>query len=290
MADPIPTSPVCAMSYEATPIELSNQGIRVSQTWVVTFADDEIAAAQAALLTLPPYYRSLALERVSVSAREGMTTWKVDVEYSSQQSKPISAVQSNLEDPEVSYTLSGETKHITQSLSTRGKTLIATINGPGPIGPFNITDSGVIGVDKDSVKGADILVPVVTFSETHYFLKKNVTRALRTKWESMFARTNNTLFRGYEVGEVLFEGCQTTVKGGAEGVVPVTFQFKRRANVKDEDIGGIVLDVKGWELVDMRYKDELNTTSKRTEKKPSKVLLHTVYKSGNFADLGISTT
>lgn len=288
MADPIPTSPVCAMSYEATPIELSNQGIRISQTWVVTFADDEIAAAQAALLTLPPYYRSLALERVSVSSREGMTTWKVDVEYSSQQSKPISAVQSNLEDPEVSYTLSGETKHITQSLSTRGKTADGIdINGTGAI---TVVDNGVIGVEKDSVKGADILVPVVTFSETHYFLKKNVTRALRTNWESMFARTNNTLFRGYEVGEVLFEGCQTTVKGGAEGVVPVTFQFKRRANVKDEDIGGIVLDVKGWELVDMRYKDELNTTSKRTEKTPSKVLLHTVYKSGNFADLGISTT
>ena len=288
MADPIPTSPVCAMSYEATPIELSNQGIRISQTWVVTFADDEIAAAQAALLTLPPYYRSLALERVSVSAREGMTTWKVDVEYSSQQSKPISAVQSNLEDPEVSYTLSGETKHITQSLSTRGKTADGIdINGTGTI---TVVDNGVIGVEKDSVKGADILVPVVTFSETHYFLKKNVTRALRTNWESLFARTNSTLFRGYEVGEVLFEGCQTTVKGGAEGVVPVTFQFKRRANVKDEDIGGIVLDVKGWELVDMRYKDELNTTSKRTEKTPSKVLLHTVYKSGNFADLGISTT
>lgn len=288
MADPIPTSPVCVLSYEATPIELSNKGIRVSQTWVVTFADDEIAAAQAALLTLPPYYRSLALERVSVSAREGMTTWKVDVEYSSQQSKPISAVQSNLEDPEVSYTLSGETKHITQSLSTRGKTADGIdINGTGTI---TVVDNGVIGVEKDSVKGADILVPVVTFSETHYFLKKNVTRALRTKWESMFARTNNTLFRGYEVGEVLFEGCQTTVKGGAEGVVPVTFQFKRRANVEDENIGGIVLDVKGWELVDMRYKDELNTTSKRTEKTPSKVLLHTVYKSGNFADLGISTT
>lgn len=288
MADPIPTSPVCAMSYEATPIELSNQGIRISQTWVVTFADDEIAAAQAALLTLPPYYRSLALERVSVSAREGMTTWKVEVEYSSQQSKPISAVQSNLEDPEVSYTLSGETKHITQSLSTRGKTADGIdINGTGTI---TVVDNGVIGVEKDSVKGADILVPVVTFSETHYFLKKNVTRTLRTKWESMFARTNNATFRGYETGEVLFEGCQTTVKGGAEGVVPVTFQFKRRANVEDEDIGGIVLDVKGWELVDMRYKDELNTTSKRTEKTPSKVLLHTVYKSGNFADLGISTT
>lgn len=288
MADPIPTSPVCLLAYEATPIELSNQGIRVSQTWVVTFADDEIAAAQAALLTLPPYYRNLALERVSVSAREGMTTWKVDVEYSSQQSKPISAVQSNLEDPEVSYTLSGETKHITQSLSTRGKTADGIdINGTGTI---TVVDNGVIGVEKDSVKGADILVPVVTFSETHYFLKKNVTRALRTNWESLFARTNSTLFRGYEVGEVLFEGCQTTVKGGAEGVVPVTFQFKRRANVKDEDIGGIVLDVKGWELVDMRYKDELNTTSKRTEKTPSKVLLHTVYKSGNFADLGISTT
>jgi len=288
MADPIPSSPVCVLAYEATPIELSNEGIRVSQTWVVTFADDEIAAAQAALLTLPPYYRSLALERVSVSAREGMTTWKVEVEYSSQQSKPISAVQSNLEDPEVSYTLSGETKHITQSLSTRGKTADGIdINGTGTI---TVVDNGVIGVEKDSVKGADILVPVVTFSETHYFLKKNVTRALRTKWESMFARTNNATFRGYEAGEVLFEGCQTTVKGGAEGVVPVTFQFKRRANVDDEDIGGIVLDVTGWELVDMRYKDELNTTSKRTEKKPSKVLLHTVYKSGNFADLGISTT
>jgi len=288
MADPLPGAPICAPAYDLWPVEFSNEGIRSSQVWIVTFAEDEVAAAGAALLTLPPYYRSLALARVSVSAREGVTTWRIDAEYSSAQSKPVSAVQSNIDDPEVSYTLSGETKHITQSLSTRGKTADGIeINGTGTV---TVVDNGVIGVEKDSVKGADILVPVVTFSETHYFLKKNVTRTLRTKWESMFARTNNTLFRGYAVGEVLFEGCQTTVKGGAEGVVPVTFPFMRRANGEDEDIGGIVLDVKGWELVDMRYKDELNTTSKRTEKKPSKVLLHTVYKSGNFADLGISTT
>jgi hypothetical protein len=184
--------------------------------------------------------------------------------------------------------LSGETKHITQSLSTRGKTIEGIdVNGTGTI---TVTDSGAIGVEKDSVKGADILVPVVSFSETHYFLRKDLTRALRTTWESMFAYTNNSLFRDYAVGEVLFSGVQTTVKGGPDGTVPVTFQFQRRANVKDENVGGIVLDIEGWELVDMRYKPQLNTTSKRTEATPSKVLLHKVYKAGNFGDLGISTT
>lgn len=288
MSEPTPAFPVCVPAYDLWPIDVSNEGVKSSQVWVVTFANDEVAAAGAALLTLPPYYRTLALASLSVASREGMTTWKINAEYSSTQSKPISSAQSNVEDPEVSYTLSGETKHITQSLSTRGKTSDGIeINGTGPIRKL---DSGAIGVEKDSVKGADILVPVVSFSETHYFLRKDLTRTIRTRWESLFATTNGTTFRGYAIGEVLFSGVQTTVKGGPDGVVPVTFQFQRRGNVKDENIGGIVLDVEGWELVDMRYKSELNSTSNRTEKTPSKVLLHKVYKAGNFSDLGISTT
>ena len=289
MAEPIPAFPQCRPSQDLWPLDVSPEGIQSSQVWVVTFAADEVVAAGAALLTLPPYYRTLALARLSVASREGQTTWKIEAEYSSTQSKPISSAQSNIEDPEVSYTLSGETKHITQSLSTRGKTSEGIeVNGRG--GNVTVRDSGAIGVEKDSVKGADILVPVVSFSETHYFLRKDLTRSLRTKWESMFARTNSVAFRGYAIGEVLFSGVQTTVKGGPDGVVPVTFQFQRRANVEGEDVGGIVLDIEGWELVDMRYKSELNSTSNRTEKTPSKVLLHKVYKAGDFGDLGISTT
>jgi hypothetical protein len=283
------STPTCRPAYDLWPIDVSNDGIRSSQVWVVTFANDEVEAAGAALLTLPPFYRTLALASLSVSSREGKTTWKIEAEYSSAQSKPVSSVQSNVEDPEVSYTLSGETKHITQSLSTRGKTKEGILVN-ATTGNITVTDSGAIGVEKDSVKGADILVPVVSFSETHYFLRKDLTRTLRTTWESLFAHTNGTLFRDYAVGEVLFSGVQTTVKGGPDGVVPVTFQFQRRANVTGEDIGGIVLDVEGWELVDMRYKPKLNDTSKRTEATPSKVLLHKVYKPGDFGELGISTT
>lgn len=288
MPEPIPAFPECRPSQDVWPLDVTNEGIKSSQVWVVTYAADEVAAAGAALLTLPPYYRTLSLARLAVASREGQTTWKIEAEYSSTQSKPISSAQSNIEDPEVSYTLSGETKHITQSLSTRGKTREGVeVNGTGSI---RVTNDGVIGVEKDSVKGADILVPVVSFSETHYFLRKDLTRTLRTKWESMFARTNNAPFRGYAIGETLFSGVQTTVKGGPDGVVPVTFQFQRRGNVTAEDVGGIVLDIEGWELVDMRYKNELNSTSKRTEKKPVTVLLHKVYKSGDFSELGISTT
>jgi hypothetical protein len=286
MPEPIPGVPVVAMAFDSMEIQFA-ESIEVRQVWVVTFAADEIAAAAAVLSTVPPLYRTLPLASVSISGREGVHCWKFDVSYSSTRSKPISSVQANVEDPEISYQLSGETKHVTQSLSTRGKTAAGLlING----GSGTVTDSGAIGVQKDSVAGADILIPVVTFSETHYFLRKDMTRTLRTKWENLFAHTNDAPFRGYAADEVLFEGLQTTIKGSPDGVVPVTFQFRRRAHVTGEDIGGIVLDVNGWELVDMRYKDEKNTTTNRTEKTPSKVLLHTVYKSASFADLGISTT
>jgi hypothetical protein len=263
------------------------ESIEVRQVWVVTWADDEIAASAALLSTVPPLYRTLPLASVSISGREGVHCWKFDVSYSSTRSKPVSSVQANVEDPEVSYDLSGENRHVTQSLSTRGKTSGGLlING----GPGTVTDSGAIGVTKDGVTGADILVPVERFSETHYFLRKDLTRAVRKKWRTLYAKTNNALFRDYAIGEVLFEGVSVTIKGAPDGVVPVTFRFTARENRANEDIGGIVLDVNGWELVDMRYRDDLNTTSKRTEKLPSKVLLHTVYRSANFADLGISTT
>jgi hypothetical protein len=286
MPEPIPGTPVVARAFDSGELSFG-ESIEVRQIWVVTFAADEEAAAAALLSTVPPLYRTLPMASASISGREGVHCWKFDVSYSSTRSKPVSSVQANVEDPEIAYQLSGETKHITQSLSTRGKTAAGLlING----GSGTITDSGAIGVQKDSVAGADILIPVVTFSETHYFLRKDMTRALRTKWENLFAHISDAAFRGYPAGEVLFEGLQTTIKGSPDGVVPVTFQFRRRAHVVAEDIGGIVLDVDGWELVDMRYKDETNTTSKRTEKTPSKVLLHTVYKSADFADLGISTT
>lgn len=286
MPEPVPGTPVVARAYDSGELSFG-ESIEVRQIWVVTFAADEIAAAAAVLTTVPPLYRSLPLASVSASGREGIHCWKYDVSYSSTRSKPISSVQANVEDPEISYDLSGEMRHVTQSLSTRGKTADGLlING----GPGTVTDSGAIGVTKDGVTGADIPVPVVAFTETHYFLKKDVTRTLRTKWESLFAHLNDAAFRGYAAGEVLFEGVQTTIKGAPEGVVPVVFRFRKRGHVKNENLGGIVLDIDGWELVDMRYKDEKNTTTNRTEKTPSKVLLHTVLKSANFADLGISTT
>lgn len=283
MAETRPPFPVVKYAYEPQRITFGEQ-TSVEIPLVVTWASSEIDVAQAVLLFLTPYFSGLALSQVSVDDREGTHCWRASATYSSTRSAPISSVQGSIEDPEVSYQLGGETKHITQSLGVRVYRAA---------GLWSLGDSiaRVIGAKKDGVEGADILTPVVTFSETHYFLRKNLTRSLRTTWENMFAKTNSVPFRGYDAGEVLFEGAQVTIRGAGDTAVPVAFSFRRRQNKTNVVFGAVTAaSIEGWELVDMRYKDEKDTDTKRTEKKPDRVHIHKVYDSGDFGALGISTT
>lgn len=274
--------------YKENSLEIADE-ITTTLHWNATNATSEEEAALAVMIAAGPYYRSLPLSRISLSSKEGPAEYKFATEYTSTRSAPISSVvTTNTEDVETSYALSGEQKHITQSLSTRGKHSDGMlING----GSGTYTDPGAIGLTKDSVKGVDIETAIEEWSETHYFLRSYLTYTVRNRWRQVYnAPLNSGSFRGYSAEEVRFTGVQCTVKGSPYAIIPVTFSFKARKHEESVTIGEITVDqIKGWEAVDVRYKDVTNTSTKRTEKKPDKVLLHTVYNTSDFALLGIST-
>ncbi len=287
--------PFMEPAYNEWQIELTDS-VEVPQEWIVRPEGNEAVLELDALLyalqTLPPFYRTAAMNKMSIVKREGLYTWRIAVNYSLSRTTPISSVpgagiDGNIEEPEIGYELGGETRHITDSLSS-------LMYRTGNDGEQELVTLGSepIGVTKDEVKGCDIPFPLVNFTETHYFpavkLRGDPGRELRSKWESLFGKVNAEAFRGYLDGEVRFEGLSLRQKGNKP--VAVTFKFQRRQTLTEVPIGGFVIDeIPGWSIPDPRWEEYKNATTMKMSKRVAEVYVHEVLKSGDFTDLGIST-
>lgn len=185
------------------------------------------------------------------------------------------------------FEISTETVHITVAKET--------VAGYDALGPM--VDPGVdaiIGMTHDSVEGVDMLVPVYRFTERHNLPISMVTFDYRRKLFKMTAKTNSTPWRGFAAGEVLFEGSQGTDEdaGVLEGtpweLVPVDFRFAASENAVNLKVGPItVLSKKGWEYLDVRYRDAEDAAGKKLIKKPVEAYVQRIYDKSDFEDLGI---
>jgi len=268
-----------------------SDSVEVPQEWLIHDVDDELSALIFALGDLPPFFGGAAMASLSIARREADDVWRVAVKYSLSRSNPISSVpggsgDGNLEDPEITYELGGETRHITDSIaSTMYRTwsdgsTVSTEYGSSPI-----------GVTKDEVKGVDIPFPIVSFSETHYFpaiaLRGDQGRQRRQTWESLFGKVNNAEFRGYLDGEVQFQGVSLQQKGNKP--VAVQFKFQRRPTLFDVPIGALVIpEISGFAIPDPRWEEVKNDVTKKMTRQVAEVWVHEAIASADFTDLGIS--
>jgi hypothetical protein len=125
--------------------------------------------------------------------------------------------------PDVQISGKGVMQTITQSLGTR-----VAVKGAGDA--RDIPDyKGAILVSKEGVKGTEIPVPSMAWSETWVWNSRYVTWGYIKIIDDLIGRVNNDKFRSFAAGEVMFDGFDSSPQGIDKR--KITYHFRRSPNV-----------------------------------------------------------
>lgn len=239
----------------------------------------ETEALQAVRSASATRLEGMPRKSIDMEERINETTFKVTVRYEASSSSGNDDYN-NYDPNESSYAFDtgGGTQHITQSLGTVNW---APANAP------NL--NGAIGYDGESVNGVDITIPVMNFSETHYFSPRFVSTAYKKTVAALTGCINNASFKGYHSGEVLFLGAAGSRRGNSgEDWWEISFKFAVSVNRNNLQVGNLTVPQKlGWDYMWVRYADNLDGSQSSLIKIPVAAYVERVYPFGNFGALGI---
>jgi len=235
--------------------------------------DENLAVVTAAIATLPDTYDSKP--RQSIEAEElAPDLWQVTTTYAytfSSFTLPTGGSAS-------SFDTTGGTRHLTQSLATRGR--YAPVGGVAP------DFGGAIGVNDDTVDGVDILDRRYRFREIRIVADSAVDAAYKAVIYGLSGSVNTDIFQGFQPGEVLFEGATGTQR--SESDWEIVFHFSALPNATDLSVGDItVAEKKGWEYLWVRYVESVDEAARALVKSPVAAYVEQVYPEGEFAALGL---
>jgi hypothetical protein len=186
---------------------------------------------------------------------------------------------------EVTY---GEQKNETGSYRLSFDTTGATINAKHsketiaayPGGADKDAFGQLIGVNGDNVEGADLVIPALKIS-VHFKHPQGIITLPQIKAiASVTGRVNSATFLTFSPGEVLFLGASG--QEGTETETEIAYQFAMSENADNLTIGEIVgIAKKGWDLVWIRYKDEV--VGNTQVKQPKECYVERVYDTVDFS-------
>jgi hypothetical protein len=214
----------------------------------------------------------LGLERLATHAAPNgrADLWQADARYGLRGGEPG-------DEDEYTFETGGGTAHITQSLST-----IARYARPGATAP---DFQGAIGCTLDSVEGCDIIIPTYNFSMTKHLDGSLVDGAFKANLFNLTGRTNQAIFEGFAIGEVLFLGAAGGRRG--RGKWQITYRFTASPNITGLTVGAITsIAKKGHEYLWIQYADFEDTSAKMLVKQPISVHIERVYDAGDYSTLG----
>lgn len=250
-------------------------------------AEDETAAMNAVFTSAPTKIGRLYLAGAEVDERINETTFKVLALYEQNEAKDRESTTGESgedepgygnSDPAVSFDTTGGTRHINQSISTVS---ITPTTAPSYGGAIEVDGEG-------NVNGCDLVMPLMSFSETHFFRPTKVTPAYRKKLSALTGRVNNAAFRGFDAGEVLFTGCSgRRVGNDPEDLWELTFNFSASPNETNLEIGnGITVASKaGWDYLWIKYGEQV--VEGVVTKVPVAAYVERVYSAISFNELEI---
>lgn len=257
--------------YDSRRLLVSRDGKASTFTMLLTVRGsmDQYAVKHAASSFAPETWGSsypfLWKQQVEVQCI-GHELWEAVVRYDTSAPEPLSANDS------FAFDISGGTQHITQSFATASYP-------PGAPDEF-----GSIGVTEDGVQGADIYSPEMTFEETHFFAELSPT--YKATLFLLRGRMNESSFRGWAGGEVLFEGVSARRQDNRyQTPWSVTYRFRVSPNATLSIAGVGDIDKAGWDLLDIRYEPTVEDNS--LLHRPTRVYVHRVYRTADFSLLGI---
>lgn len=220
-------------SFEAHTKSVDGNGRLLSAEipYIVFDAIDESDALQAVLDAAPQkldFNGSLIrLSSVEIDERCNAEVYKVNASYE-KSSEPSSDSDSGDNAVEISFSTGGGSKHVVDALAVK-----------------SIGDNSYCGnrIGWNGKKGADEEFAGVDIPDSNLQLTLTVTKnmsALNTRWQRNIAeltgKVNDKKFRGYERGEVLFDGCSFSGVEGSEDV-KVSYNFSIRLNEKGVKLG-----------------------------------------------------
>ena len=232
--------------------------------------DGEVLALVAG--TAPSEFAGLKSQSFSIDPQGG-GVWEAEVKYGPM----TSPMPPETGDSVFNFDIATSTQHITQSLETKGS-FVASGTAPDY--------KGAIGVNGDMIEGTDIVLPHYNFSETHYLDISIVNGGYKANLFQVAGRVNQSAFRGFAAGEVLFLGAQGSLRGEQDW--EIAFKFSASPNVSDltlGDISGISKD--GWDYLWVTYEDA--ESQQTLVKQPKAIYVERVYERANFGLLGIGS-
>lgn len=237
---------------------------------------EETLAIEAVKGTAPETYLNMNLQGFSVSERINENTWRIAANYAYVQNE-------NTDDSEVenestfSFDTSGGTKHLTHSI----KTIEKASNSPDY--------KQAINYDGSTVQGVDITMPTMNFSETHYFKPSKVSTSFKKKIADLTGKVNDSSFKGYSKGEVLFLGASGSRRGtGRKDLWEISFKFAVSPNQSGLKIGDLSISKKeGWQYLWVRYATDTDASKENLVSKPLGAYVEQVYEYGSLRGLGI---
>lgn len=233
-------------------------------------ADGEAAHAEV-LAAAPATYRSLVMSPLDSTVTPIVPgCWKVTIPYKALESQEPAETNDNV----YSFEIGEGTETVTQSLET-----IARYAREGETAP---DFKQAIGVTKDSVEGADVIVPTFHWTETVYQPWDVVTSAYQHAVYGLVGRTNAAAFRDFAIGEVQFRGASGTRRQN-EVDWEIAYRFAASPNVTGLTIGEIEgVAKKGWEYLWVRFDDEEDETANTLVKVPTSVHIERLFDPGDF--------
>lgn len=184
---------------------------------MVIGATTENEARTYALATVPATQYGLLRGDISLRETPGSDMFKFNVDY---KVPDVSGTNPSLPAKKISFDTGGTTKHITLAEKV-------TKQRSYPLPGAEIDDfKDMIGVNEDgTVSGVDIPAYGLKFSETNYFIKDQVSATLLRNLKAMTGKINSKVFRGFNIGEVLFTGASGNWDADTR-VIAITYNFE----------------------------------------------------------------
>lgn len=262
---------------------------------------DETTAHAAALAQcqadFPSGYRAMPLRETSIEELAPQV-FKCPMRFGLQQNQaqpstiPVPATPadpSNIFRAVRGFNTTGGSAHITTSIAVTENQVIAGQTYEDFKGGINVEYS-----DDDSqaiVRGLDIIAPVADLTFTTQLPNAIVTAAYLKTVIELTGKTNNATFYGHAAGELLFKGATGSQKGQDNWEITFYMLFSQNeTSIPVGTSGMTITNKKGWQYVDTLFKLQSPAVNGRKQKLPVQVVVHTIYKSGDFATLLIGGT
>lgn len=193
------------------------------------------ARAQVLLLTPTTATSSLGiLHRQRLNLRQiSYDTFDVEVVYG-RHSTAVGTYQFD-------FDTTGGTAHITSPKEHIARYGLEVLREPGPTSGLLVPKhKGAIGVDKDEVKGVDIVVPALKFRVTFKHPAGFVSIPFMKLMSDITGSANLTTFFGFAPGEILFLGVIGSSSSDSES--SCTYSFSGSANQPEFYVGDVLVN------------------------------------------------